>query len=328
MFDFVHVFVLSFSFSGTIDTLTLLRMIESFAMIVFIGGYFFLRWIIDERTPLLLREPFTKKKEMKMYFVVFLLFCLTGFLQLYVRAEFLTNGSMINDELWSMMGLLAFTTIIGMVAWIRPLIIGMFILTVSRFSNRSLSFTMMSLFLLTFPLSSHAFVYGMVFTQFFHLLGTAVWVGGLVGLVLYSFFLGESIQKLHYLHDLLTYFSVIALIMFVIISFTGLIMSFSYVGSWEGLTSSSYGDILLWKILLSFIIVIIAAFHRFIWFPKLKKAVRFSDKKKSIKQLIWTVRLELIVITIVVVLAGVLSATSPPSSPQGPDLLPNQHNHR
>ncbi|MCL7746110.1 copper resistance D family protein [Halalkalibacter alkaliphilus] len=328
MYRWLLFFIPFLSLAITFGSHSVIQIIESITMICFIGLYFFIHWVIGERTSSLLRHPFSKKKEMRVYLVILFTFLVTGFSQLVIWAEFLTNGDFKDSALWKMIGLLSTTTMIGIIAWFRPLLIVLFILCIKRTEKKWPAVVLLLLFTLTFSLSGHAVPFNMVFSHFLHILATGIWVGGLLGFVIYSFALDQSSEKLKFIHQRLSWFSIVAFVLVVVIGFTGFIMSFAYIGTWESLTTSQYGDLLIWKIILFIVILMIAAFHRLVWLPKLNKAEKSLDKQKTFNKLVWTIRIELLVITAAIIIAGLLSATSPPGNPtDNIDQAPNQHNH-
>ncbi|WP_209125635.1 copper resistance D family protein [Alkalihalobacillus sp. BA299] len=207
--------------------------------------------------------------------------------------------------------MLSTSTIIGVVSWLRPILIGVFIL-----SLRSMATFVPSVFILTlllsFPLTSHAFQFDMVFTHFIHLLSVAIWVGGLLGFIIYSFKTDQSIERLQLFHEKLKKFSLIALIMVILISITGLLISIVYINTWESFRNHVYGGILIWKLIFFMLTLIIAGFHRFIWLPKLQLVKSDHEEKKTMNKLVMALRIELIFALIVIIIAGLLSTTSPP----------------
>jgi copper transport protein len=86
-----------------------------------------------------------------------------------------------------------------------------------------------------------------------HVSAMAAWLGGLAMLVL-SF--GDA-QR-----DGVERFSAIALLAVVTVVFTGTLQGFRQVGSWDGLTSTSYGQLLIWKLIAVAAVLGVAAVAR------------------------------------------------------------------
>jgi putative copper export protein len=133
----------------------------------------------------------------------------------------------------------------------------------------------------------------------------------------YSFFIRKDQESLQYMHRKVKVFSRIALCMVGIVAVSGVILGDVYLESWNDLLLSEYGQILLWKISLFSFIILIAAFHRFIWLPRLKKADSDEEKSKQLEYLVCGLRLELVLVVVVLVIAGMLSTASPPADIHG-----------
>ncbi len=120
-------------------------------------------------------------------------------------------------------------------------------------------------------------------------------------------------------------FSVIAFIMILMVSMTGFLLSLSYVPSLESLRSHDYGGVLLWKLIFFILALIIAGVHRFILLPKLLNTG--EEHEKNMPKFLWAIRCELLAALTVVILAGVLSTSSPPVNSHEHQVPTKQEHH-
>lgn len=276
---------------------TYVRFFELLILIT-VAGLFFFRTFFFNNEKLLFFERV-------LYLVAVLTFILTGFTQVMVRALQLTNQHIVETFLTMLT-----TTNLGIASIAKPILfLLLFLVSFNRMKGNVIAPTFVFLALFTsFAWSGHAAGnFLAIFSHVIHLVAASLWFGGIIGFVLYSLFGKRQLSFLHEFHEKLVTFSRIALWSIVAITGSGLILSFSYLPSWENLINSNYGITLLWKLLTFTPALLIAAYHRFVWLPQLRK----NDVKK-VNRLFWSLRIELILIVIIVIIAGFLSSTSPP----------------
>lgn len=305
--------------------LTLLTNIQTLTIILVAGMYFFIHFIIGTKTPNLLRKPFTKKTELRIYVYGAIILFGTGVTQLYIHSLLLTS-----NPVWSDIGILSTSTLSGAVLLIQPLLLLLLMILVSYHKQKWTAILVLAALILTLSLTGHALTAYMVISHFVHVTLTIVWVGGLLGFVIYSFFLQNSIKKIRFIHQRLLLFSQIAFVSVGLLMVTGLVMSLTFLTSWESLFHSLYGQLLIGKISLFFVILAIASFHRFVWLPSLNQTeTAIKNGKSSLRKLILWLRIELVLLLAVVLVAGILSTTSPPEDIQPPSENPSEshHNH-
>ncbi|WII38627.1 copper resistance protein CopC [Paenibacillus thiaminolyticus] len=170
---------------------------------------------------------------------------------------------------------------------------------------------------LTFPLTGHAVsgsplqAAAAVVSHALHFAAAGIWFGGLAGLLLVTRSLCRKPDAGAFAEAgrLWSRFSAAALPLTVITVVTGLVLAVMHVGSWEALYTSAYGQTLLVKSALYAGVIVIAAFHRFLWLPAFVK--RENDPER-----VWVflrgVRLEAACGAAIFIVAGMLSTGMPP----------------
>ncbi len=283
----------------------LFRTIDVLLITSIAGLFFFTHWLMNGKS-----NTLSTRIEVSIYLTALVLFLLTGFGHLYIRAVQFTDGTWIDIDFWRIMGVLSISTIIGTVSLLRPILIVIFLIFVIKSNSKWMpSFILLGL-IFTYPITGHAIQYNMIISHFFHLIAASIWFGGLLGLLIYTFKLEVTHENLLLLHNKIKRFSVFALIMVLVVSITGSFLSVTYLQTWESFTTHEYGTVLVWKIAFFILSLIIACFHRFVWFPKL--LITNEKNKRTLNILIWAIRLELLTAFIVIIIAGILSTTSPP----------------
>jgi copper transport protein len=131
-----------------------------------------------------------------------------------------------------------------------------------------------------------------------HLLAASAWLGGLLWLVL-----RESTDVDRYVHEA-SRVSSIALTAVIVMAFSGSILDRVFLDSWPALVQSNYGLVSLAKIGGLLVLVGFGAYHRYRVLPRLS-ATSVSGLKGS-------VRVEVAVMLVVVLLGGWLAYIPPP----------------
>ncbi len=98
-----------------------LRTIDVIVITSIAGLFFFTYWIIDENS---LKTVKMNRITITICIIGLALFLLTGFGHLYIRAQPFTQGTWTNLDFWRTMGVLATSTVIGVVSCIRPILLG------------------------------------------------------------------------------------------------------------------------------------------------------------------------------------------------------------
>ena len=141
-------------------------------------------------------------------------------------------------------------------------------------------------YLLTISLISHSAAVGFwvpfnVAMDWLHLLAMAVWIGGLLGLVLTAPLVGTlGAATRPVLGGLVTRFSTVGIISVVILGVTGLYSSWLHVGSRDALLQTDYGRMLAGKLVLFAFLVALGALNRFWIGPRLAQPAESKRRAK------------------------------------------------
>jgi copper transport protein len=166
-----------------------------------------------------------------------------------------------------------------------------------RASGRKLSSTVLNValawlglqLLFTTSLTSHSATISTppiipIATDWLHLLGTAIWVGGLAQMAFVvpavAGTLDDEDRAWLWLRTVV-YFSTVAAIGLGVLLVTGTYMSFLHIGDWSALLSTVYGRTLLFKLALAGIAMLIGAFNLFVVKPRLDRAVDDPDSRAT-----------------------------------------------
>lgn len=141
-----------------------------------------------------------------------------------------------------------------------------------------------------------------------HLTAGAVWLGGLVGLVLT---LRRLAGRERPAAEALTRFSTVAAGVLVVLAATGTLLAWRILGSWVNLWESSFGRLLLVKLAAVLVVVSIAAWNRFRMLPRVVRAAGFGDRRRAAAGVARTVAAEAAVVLVVLGVTGFLVNTSP-----------------
>ncbi|RKL67035.1 hypothetical protein CR203_10975 [Salipaludibacillus neizhouensis] len=290
--------------------LSILRVLENLVFVVIASWYVFIYHFWKRKESL--EDYPSLRTERRLYFSGFLLFTMSGMSHVFWRARQFMEGEDL-QLMWQSAESIVISSVIGWMAILRPLLFlllfGLTFLSLSKW----LSALLLLVFLGSFTVTSHATGFGEVVSHYMHMSMVVIWIGGLLGFTVMSFTLPSEPDLMMLFHKRLRKFSKVALTSVILLSASGLWLSYRLVGSMENLFASVYGETLLWKIGFFVIAIIVAAFHRFVWLPNLKKLRGMQDKQQQLKALVWGLRLELILVIVSLVFAGMLSTTSPPT---------------
>lgn len=303
--------------AGTSDWGKKLRVIELLTVLSVSGWILFRMFLWSEEGHHLAggNASTTLSRERYVLLCATVIFMLAGIGQVVHRALLLTQTSWQDPLLWQTAGVIFSNTLLGIVVGIRSII--MLLLVLLAYSKQSRKWMKLVLILgliTTYSILSHAYHSQMILPQTIHLLAVAFWSGGLLGFTIYSFFMKYNWESLTYLHQRLKHFSTLSFYTFFIASMSGATLMMVYVGSWDNLTTSDYGQTLLWKMVIIAPILLIAIWHRWVWWPVLQQAYTQQEGMKAIRALFWGIRLEVILAIVVIVMAGMLSQTNPPGN--------------
>ncbi|MGM0867511.1 MAG: copper resistance protein CopC [Bacillota bacterium] len=139
-----------------------------------------------------------------------------------------------------------------------------------------------------------------------HLLGAALWIGGLFALII----LPKKDDMKKWIREVIPRFSKWAFSSLVIIIVTGIIMTFQYVPSFSASSfiESEWGKIIILKVIVTILVVMIGFFQR----RSLKKWM-----ESTLRLIMQRVRVELIYSAIILLLASLLVVSTPSAAEQG-----------
>jgi len=146
-----------------------------------------------------------------------------------------------------------------------------------------------------------------------HLVAAAVWLGGLVALVL----LLQGTRReptgvaFNCAHQATRRFAAIGLITVVVLLFTGLANAWILVGSWHALVASTYGRLLLLKAALLTATLAVAAVNRWVVTPRLRRSTGDQPGFELLRQLKRNSQAEIGLLSLVYAVVGVLGTIAP-----------------
>lgn len=148
-----------------------------------------------------------------------------------------------------------------------------------------------------------------------HLVAGALWLGGLVGLVLSLRALaGREVLAA----QALARFSTMAGGMLLAVAATGTFLGWRILGSWGGLVQTTYGWLLLGKVAIALVVAAIGGWNRWRTLPAVEAAAGFGDRERAAAAVTRTVRVEAVLLVVLLGLTGVLVNQSPRPAPVTP----------
>jgi copper transport protein len=148
-----------------------------------------------------------------------------------------------------------------------------------------------------------------------HLVAGAVWLGGLVGLVLSLRALaGREVLAA----QALARFSTIASGVLLGVAVTGTFLGWRILGSWGGLVGTAYGWLLLGKVAIALVVASLGGWNRWRTLPAVEAAVGFGDRERAAAAVTRTVRVEAVLLVVLIGVTGVLVNQSPRPAPVTP----------
>lgn len=152
-----------------------------------------------------------------------------------------------------------------------------------------------------------------VLADWLHVLGAGAWVGGLAAIALAgvpAVRMRPPDERAAAAAWLVTGFHRLAAPGLAIVAASGLISTWLRVGSWSALTTTGYGGVLLFKVFAAGLAALLGAYHWKRVRPRLERAM--PGDERNVRQLGWSVLLELVVGAVILALTVVLVTTAPP----------------
>lgn len=148
-----------------------------------------------------------------------------------------------------------------------------------------------------------------------HVVAGAVWLGGLVGLVLSLRALaGREVQAA----QALARFSTIAGGALLAVAVAGTFLGWRILGSWSGLVGTAYGWLLLGKVAIALVVAGLGGWNRWRTLPAVEAAVGFGERERAGAAVTRTVRVEAVLLVVLLGVTGVLVNQSPRPAPVTP----------
>lgn len=294
----------------------LIRVTEMLVVVSIAGLFFFSLFWRNVPDQLLASSIKVEQMLFNTYLSAAILLLITGSLSILNYASQLHLGEWGNPLYWDFVNKVILHTWIGQAALLKPfLFLILYILGKARPKLTLIPAILFIFLLLTFSWTSHANAVNMIFSHIIHLFMASIWLGGLIGFTYVAMKHVEGQNQLTFFHQKLKSFSAIALGSALAVLVTGMLLGIVNLRSIIFLFQSNYGITLGIKIVLVVILLGIAAYHRFSWLPKVEKVSEETkaENKVEINGLIWSLRAELILAWIIIVVASILSSTPLPN---------------
>ena len=145
-----------------------------------------------------------------------------------------------------------------------------------------------------------------------HLVAGAVWLGGLVGLVLSLVELSgrESLAA-----ETLARFSLLAGGLLLAVAATGTVLAWRVLASWSGFVETTYNRLLLVKIGIALVVAGAAAYNRWRLLPRVRAATGFADRGRAAGSVTRAVAVEAVLLVGLLGVTGFLVNQSPRPAP-------------
>lgn len=304
-----------------VTLVTLLRIVEVFMAIVIVGWLSFriIMWGEVRGNPPML---FSEQSERWLAICALLTFMLSGVIHVWIVAE--EFSSFASTSLLDTMTTVLTSTILGRIAWIRPLLVGVLLALTfvpSRYRNRSaiVKSIVAIILVFTFPLTGHAFgissgKFIAMISHLLHIVAGGIWFGGLFGLLVTTGRKHRVALTMNDTNAMIRRFSRIALPLMLMVITSGVILAVTRLYNWQQLFQTTYGQIIIVKSLLLLLVLVIAGFHRRIFMPRIEAASQRGEEEqtKAKRRFHNGVRIEISLAILLILFAGMLSSTSPP----------------
>ena len=189
------------------------------------------------------------------------------------------------------------------------LCVGGFLLVIGKkkldwiFPNLVTTLAASGLLLWSFLVSGHAIKLGLLaqVLLFFHLLGIAFWLGSLFPLK--HMCEGDDSDELY---EVASNFGKIAVLYLSVLFLAGITFVYLLIGDLSLLVETSYGNLLLLKILFVSVLASIGAYNKYVCVPKIK-----TDPTNGALYLKKSIRIELVAVALILAITSVLTTSVP-----------------
>lgn len=152
-----------------------------------------------------------------------------------------------------------------------------------------------------------------VFADWMHVIGASAWIGGVIALAIagtpaaLAQAEGERVPALAWL---VSAFHALAVPAIVLVTASGLLSAWLRVGSWDALTRTNYGDLVLFKVYVVAFAALLGAYHWRRVHPRLASALAGDDRDAH--RMHWTLYIEVAAGVVVLALTAALVTTLAP----------------
>jgi copper resistance protein D len=146
-----------------------------------------------------------------------------------------------------------------------------------------------------------------------HLLAAAIWIGGLVSLVLLLSVSrhDQTPAGISFARDATQRFSVMGIAVVVVVFATGIINAWILVGSWHALIVTGYGRLLMLKVVLFALMLLLAAANRFWLTPRLASPAASEPRYAVVHRLARNSMIEIALALLIFAIVGMLGTLHP-----------------
>jgi putative copper resistance protein D len=146
-----------------------------------------------------------------------------------------------------------------------------------------------------------------------HLLAAAIWIGGLVSLVLLLSVSrnDQTDAGVSFARDATERFSTMGVAIVVVILATGVINAWILVGSLQALIVTDYGRLLMLKVALFGVMLLVAAINRFWLTPRLALPSGSEPQFKVLRRLARNSMIEIVLASMIFAIVGMLGTLHP-----------------
>ncbi|WHY93355.1 copper resistance protein CopC [Neobacillus cucumis] len=304
-------------YSPTLD-LIVIRWLQYISNACYVGVLFFVLVVISKES---VEKPLIKTVKFSYIFLL-----LSILLNLPLQATILTSSSWIDVFNFSTLQDMILNTQFGdmwlvQVVMLIILAIPTFLLSRNISKNNVLNWICLVLgicLLLTKSLTSHAASttnkFLSVLIDFGHLLAASVWIGSLVAMIVLLPLVRSSETKDIYL-NIIGRFYKWGLILVVLLAFTGVFSSLSYIPNLYSLIHTDYGKVLVGKVILLLFMLLLAAINF------------LKGRRRKAKGLTGTIWSELLIGAMILILSVLLTNLPTAMSAPGPFLETKTANH-
>jgi putative copper resistance protein D len=146
-----------------------------------------------------------------------------------------------------------------------------------------------------------------------HLVAAAVWIGGLVSLVLLFAVTrrDRTEASLSFARDVTRAFSSMGIAVVVVVFATGIVNTWILVGSWHALIVTGYGQLLMLKTALFAVMLLFAAANRFWLTPRLASPSGGEPRLDALRRLARNSMIEFVLALVIFAIVGMLGTLHP-----------------